>query len=51
MDDDDLDLADQPIAQDDDADKSLDLNSPALEDEDQDDLNDASTLGADSTLS
>ncbi|KAG9322157.1 hypothetical protein KVV02_004386 [Mortierella alpina] len=49
VDEDDLDLADQPIILDDDADKSLDLSIPAMEDDDQD-LNDASTLGADSTL-
>ncbi|KAF9938267.1 hypothetical protein BGZ67_000353 [Mortierella alpina] len=46
---DDLDLADQPINLDDDTDKSLDLSIPVMEDDDQD-LNDASTLGTDSTL-
>ncbi|KAF9572999.1 hypothetical protein EC968_009127 [Mortierella alpina] len=47
--DDDLDLADQPIILEDDPDKSLEFNVPAIEDDDQD-LNNASTLGADSTL-
>ncbi|CAO3566386.1 unnamed protein product [Mortierella alpina] len=49
MNDDDFELAHQPIIADDDADKSLDLSIAAMEDDDQD-LNDAYTLGADSTL-
>ncbi|KAF9955991.1 hypothetical protein BGZ70_010062 [Mortierella alpina] len=50
MDDDDLDLAHQSIIENDDADKSLDLSIAAVDDDDDQDLNDASTLGADSTL-